>query len=69
VIAATRAAGYAVAASLPKHLGSRDPLDWPRVGVYNADDLRRFKLKVSPQLRRIRSSKAWAAALAAKARL
>jgi peptidoglycan/xylan/chitin deacetylase (PgdA/CDA1 family) len=55
VIAAARAAGYELAAALPKRHGSRDPLDWPRVGVYNGDDLRRFKLKVSPLLRRLRS--------------
>ena len=54
VIAATRAAGYHVAAALPKRHGSRDPLDWPRVGVYHRDDLRRFRLKVSPLLRRLR---------------
>jgi peptidoglycan/xylan/chitin deacetylase (PgdA/CDA1 family) len=69
VVAATRAAGYAVAAALPRRLGSTDPLDWPRVGVYHADDLRRFKLKVSPSLRRVRSSRAWAAALDARRRL
>jgi hypothetical protein len=55
VIEATRAAGYELAAALPKRHGSRDPLDWPRVGVYHGDDLRRFKLKVSPLLRRLRS--------------
>jgi peptidoglycan/xylan/chitin deacetylase (PgdA/CDA1 family) len=55
VIDATRAAGYELAAALPKRHGSRDPLDWPRVGVYHGDDLRRFKLKVSPLLRRLRS--------------
>jgi peptidoglycan/xylan/chitin deacetylase (PgdA/CDA1 family) len=47
VIAASRAAGYSLGASLPKRFGSRDPLDWPRVGVYHVDDLRRFKLKTS----------------------
>jgi hypothetical protein len=55
VIEATRAAGYELGAALPKRHGSRDRLDWPRVGVYNRDDLRRFKLKVSPLLRRLRS--------------
>jgi peptidoglycan/xylan/chitin deacetylase (PgdA/CDA1 family) len=54
VVEAARSAGYELGASLPKRLASRDPLDWPRVGVYNADDLRRFKLKVSPLVRRIR---------------
>jgi peptidoglycan/xylan/chitin deacetylase (PgdA/CDA1 family) len=55
VIDATRTAGYELGAALPKRHGSRNRLDWPRVGVYNRDDLRRFKLKVSPLLRRLRS--------------
>jgi peptidoglycan/xylan/chitin deacetylase (PgdA/CDA1 family) len=55
VVEATRSAGYELAAALPKRHGSRDPLDWPRVGVYNVDDLRRFRLKVSPLVRRLRS--------------
>ena len=54
VIQAADAAGYAYGASLPKKLGSREPLDYPRVGVYHVDDLRRFKLKVSPLVRRVR---------------
>src|SRR3954453_17435831 len=37
VIAAPRAVGYETAASLPKRLGSKAPLDWPRVGVYHVD--------------------------------
>ena len=61
VVAATRESGYAVAASLPRRLGSTQPLDWPRVGVYHGDDLRRFRLKVSPLLRRVRSGRAWGA--------
>jgi peptidoglycan/xylan/chitin deacetylase (PgdA/CDA1 family) len=44
---ATSRAGYTVAAALPDVLGGSDPLDWPRVGVYNRDDLRRFRLKIS----------------------
>jgi peptidoglycan/xylan/chitin deacetylase (PgdA/CDA1 family) len=55
VVAATRAAGYELGAALPKRHGSTDRLDWPRVGVYNGDHLRRFKLKVSPLVRRLRS--------------
>jgi peptidoglycan/xylan/chitin deacetylase (PgdA/CDA1 family) len=55
VIAAAGASGYELAAALPKRHGSRDRLDWPRVGVYHGDELRRFKLKVSPLLRRLRS--------------
>ena len=55
VIEAARAAGYETAASLPKTgFGSTNPLDWPRVGVYHVDDLRRFRLKVSRLTRLLR---------------
>ena len=55
VIDATRKAGYETAASLPKSgFRKTDPLDWPRVGVYHVDDLRRFKLKTSRLTRLIR---------------
>src|SRR3954468_6173331 len=54
VIGAARKAGYETAAALPKKFGSKDPLDWPRVGVYHVDDLRRFKLKVSRLTRAVR---------------
>jgi peptidoglycan/xylan/chitin deacetylase (PgdA/CDA1 family) len=55
VMDATQKAGYDTAASLPK-TGFRktNPLDWPRVGVYHVDDLRRFKLKTSRLTRLIR---------------
>jgi len=67
VVEATRAAGYAAAATLPKRLRAGDPLAWPRVGVYNGDDERRFRAKVSPAVRRVRASPAWAALEAARA--
>jgi peptidoglycan/xylan/chitin deacetylase (PgdA/CDA1 family) len=54
VMAAARQAGYETAASLPKGFSSKDPLDWPRVGVYHVDDLRRFRLKVSRLTRLLR---------------
>lgn len=53
---ATQEAGYMAAAAL--ELGSRDALRWPRVGVYSKDDLRRFRLKVSPLVRAVLSSSA-----------
>jgi peptidoglycan/xylan/chitin deacetylase (PgdA/CDA1 family) len=60
VAAAAGAAGYAAAASLPEGRFSRGaPLDWPRVGVYNADDLRRFRIKSAVALRRLRSTPLW----------
>lgn len=64
VLAATRAAGYSAAAALPDRLGSKDVLDWARVGIYNGDDLRRFRLKVSPLVRRVRSTSLYGAAIA-----
>ncbi|HEY0631616.1 MAG TPA: polysaccharide deacetylase family protein [Thermoleophilaceae bacterium] len=55
VVAAARASGYAFGAALPvgRFRGSA-PLDWPREGIYNGDDPRRFRLKVSPLVRRLR---------------
>jgi len=48
-------AGYEVGATLA--LNPPRPLAWPRVGVYNLDAGWRFRLKVSPILRRLRSSR------------
>jgi peptidoglycan/xylan/chitin deacetylase (PgdA/CDA1 family) len=59
VVAASARAGYTTAAALPSGLGARDPLDWPRIGVYRGDDERRFRVKVSPTVRRLRSSALW----------
>jgi peptidoglycan/xylan/chitin deacetylase (PgdA/CDA1 family) len=55
VIAATGAAGYKYGAALPETRRRRiEPLDWPRTGIYHRDDIRRFRLKVSPLVRRLR---------------
>jgi hypothetical protein len=43
-------------------MDARDPLRWPRVGIYYGDDLRRFKTKVSPLVRGLRASRLWEAA-------
>lgn len=59
VIAATAEAGYAAAATLPAHTPAPMPLAWPRVGVYYPDSMRIFRVKVSPTIRRLRSSRAW----------
>lgn len=59
VVAATARAGYRAAAALPTRLDSRDPLCWPRVGVYRVDDALRFRLKVSPAFLRLRRLAAW----------
>jgi len=47
-------AGYAVAGTLPARLDGATRLTWPRLGIYRRDSLRRFRLKVSPSLRRLR---------------
>jgi peptidoglycan/xylan/chitin deacetylase (PgdA/CDA1 family) len=59
VVAATASAGYSTAAALPRRLDARGPLEWPRVGVYRADDDARFRLKVSPTVLLLRRSSAW----------
>lgn len=56
VVRATAAAGYAAGASLPAFMGPHAALDWPRVGIYRADSLARVKLKVSPTVRRLRTT-------------
>jgi peptidoglycan/xylan/chitin deacetylase (PgdA/CDA1 family) len=59
VVAAAGAAGYTAAGTLPARFHSERPLAWPRVGVYRGDDERRFRLKVSRVMRRLRSSRVW----------
>lgn len=62
VVEAAGVAGYGSAATLPARLHAAEPLHWPRVGIYHGDDLRRFKIKVSPAVRRLRASAAWSLA-------
>jgi peptidoglycan/xylan/chitin deacetylase (PgdA/CDA1 family) len=52
VARAAAEAGYAAAAT--EALGPAEPLMWPRVGIYRADSLARFRLKVSPRIQRVR---------------
>ena len=52
--AAARAADYEAAAGLPLGVDRSAPLVWTRTGVYRKDSLRRFRLKVSPTVTRIR---------------
>jgi len=61
VAEASRAAGYEAAGILRGRPRRPDPLRWPRIGVYHTDDLARFRLKISPAVRRIRSIRAWIA--------
>lgn len=54
VVAATAEAGYSTAAALPARWNELGALEWPRVGVYHPDDLRRFRLKTARPVRRLR---------------
>jgi peptidoglycan/xylan/chitin deacetylase (PgdA/CDA1 family) len=58
---ATREAGYRWAGTIPRVLGSLAPLSWPRAPIYHDDDMRRFRAKVSPAVRRLRASRLGAA--------
>jgi peptidoglycan/xylan/chitin deacetylase (PgdA/CDA1 family) len=54
VAMAARDAGYEVAAALPARLDGATRMTLPRIGIYRSDSLRRFRLKVSPGMRRLR---------------
>ena len=56
VVAATARAGYTLAAGLPGRHDAPTDLEWPRIGVYQVDDDKRFRLKVSRLTRRLRGS-------------
>jgi peptidoglycan/xylan/chitin deacetylase (PgdA/CDA1 family) len=56
VVAAAQSAGYRTAATLPNGLPRGRTLSTPRVGVYRGDSLRRFRVKVSPGVRLLRTS-------------
>ncbi len=56
VVDATREAGYRWAGTIPRVLPPPRPLLWPRVPIFHDDDIRRFRAKVSPSLRRLRAS-------------
>lgn len=60
VIAAAERAGYDAAATLNARLPRPESLRWPRVGVYHADDMHRFRAKVSPSVRKLRATRVWA---------
>jgi peptidoglycan/xylan/chitin deacetylase (PgdA/CDA1 family) len=47
VVAAAAEAGYRAGAALPPRVHRGRELEWPRIGVYHRDDLKRFKLKLS----------------------
>lgn len=59
VVAAARDVGYSAGATLPARLHDASPMRWPRIGVFGVDHSLRFRAKVSPALRSLRSSAAW----------
>jgi peptidoglycan/xylan/chitin deacetylase (PgdA/CDA1 family) len=61
VAEAARRAGYSSGATLPGRLHPPSSLRWPRVGIYWRDREIRYRLKVSPAVRRLRASRAWPA--------
>lgn len=56
---AARDAGYHAACALARYVQRPEPMAWPRVGVFHDDDDLRFRIKVSPLLRRLRASRIW----------
>lgn len=54
---AAEAAGYVAGAALGHSLRPLGALRWPRIGVYHADPMWRFRLKINPMLRRFRASR------------
>lgn len=67
VARAAEAAGYEAAgpmlrgAAILRGSGVPGRVGWPRVGIYLDDTPARFRLKVSPRLRRLRTSRIWPA--------
>jgi peptidoglycan/xylan/chitin deacetylase (PgdA/CDA1 family) len=75
VVAATLAAGYDAAVTLPHRLrpwpkagaDMQERLRLARIGVYLADDMRRFRMKVAAPTRALRQSPLWDALTRARA--
>ena len=59
VVAAARAAGYSCAGALPSRHHRRQPLLWPRVGVYHGLPLGWFRRQVSRPMRALQGSPLW----------
>jgi peptidoglycan/xylan/chitin deacetylase (PgdA/CDA1 family) len=64
VVLAARRAGYLTGAALAARGRPAHSLEWPRVGVYRGDDLRRFRMKVSRSGRLVQGTTAGAVARA-----
>jgi peptidoglycan/xylan/chitin deacetylase (PgdA/CDA1 family) len=69
VVDAAAEAGYEFGLTLPEGLRGRQPLAWPRIGIYNADRAYRWRLKLSPTIRRARALRAWELASGMRRRL
>jgi peptidoglycan/xylan/chitin deacetylase (PgdA/CDA1 family) len=77
VVAATRVAGYDTAVTLPHRLRAWPPagadiderLRLARIGIYLADDMTRFRVKVAAPMRLLRQSPLWDAMIRARARV
>lgn len=54
---ATQRAGYLAGAAIPRVLYPPRAFSWPRTPIFHRDSAMRFSAKVSPRLRRLRSSK------------
>lgn len=66
VAAATAAAGYEAAVTLPSRVPAwparptaEELMRLPRIGVYRVDEWRRFRVKVARPVRRLRASSLW----------
>jgi peptidoglycan/xylan/chitin deacetylase (PgdA/CDA1 family) len=69
VVDAASDTGYEFGLTLPHGLHGPQPLVWPRIGVYRADRTWRWRLKLSPTIRRARALRAWEVASGARRRL
>lgn len=59
VLREAEAAGYSAAAMLSDRLDRDSRFACPRIGIYQVDGPRAFRLKVSPTVRRLRRSRGW----------
>ena len=62
VAGAAQSAGYLAGAALASNLRALGMQRWPRVGIYNGDQMWRFRLKISRSTRRLRASRFWRSA-------
>ncbi len=64
VVRFARSAGYTAAATLPGRIPAPSPMRIPRIGIYRADGMAIFRLKVSPTVRRLRRTPGWSSVTA-----